>query len=117
MTSASNSTFSDVQIFFILGQSSRRNGLDERLSVCLGWLWVEKIFVQLGEHADIDRINHHIRGLMAPHSHVAGETLMLHPMRRWHLYGEFSNGTSIGGRIRIVRLLRVSASLFYSWPV
>ncbi len=99
----SNSTFSDVQIFLSWDKAVEEMAwMKNYQSAWNGYGW--KIFVQLGEHADIDRINHHIKGLMAPHSHIAGETLMLHPMRRWHLYGEFANGASIGGRIRIVRL-------------
>jgi putative ABC transport system permease protein len=31
-------------------------------------------------------------------------TLFLHPMNRWHLYSEFKDGVSVGGRIQYVRL-------------
>ncbi|BAV08348.1 ABC-type antimicrobial peptide transport system, permease component [Filimonas lacunae] len=30
--------------------------------------------------------------------------ILLHPMNRWHLYGEFKNGVNIGGRIQFVWL-------------
>jgi ABC-type antimicrobial peptide transport system permease subunit len=62
------------------------------------------IYVQLGEHADINRINRNIKGLMAAHTSNKAETIFLQPMRQWHLYDEFSNGVATGGRIRIVRL-------------
>ncbi len=41
------------------------------------------------------------------HHHLPGgvkEALFLHPMARWHLYGEFKNGESVGGRIQFVWL-------------
>jgi putative ABC transport system permease protein len=34
-------------------------------------------------------------------------TLFLHPMDRWHLYGEFKDGVNTGGDIRFVRLYAI----------
>ncbi len=44
------------------------------------------------------------------HQHIPDgvrETLFLHPMARWHLYGEFKNGESTGGRIQFVWLFGI----------
>jgi len=62
------------------------------------------IYMQLGDHANMARINGNIRNIIADHTHNKGETIFLQPMSEWHLYGEFANGTAVGGRIRIVRL-------------
>lgn len=61
-------------------------------------------FVQLNEHVDIDRVNAQIRDLAKPHVTSGNEELQLHPMRQWHLYGEFRNGKVVGGRIQFVWL-------------
>ena len=63
-----------------------------------------QLYVQLGRHADLARINKNIKDLIATHTKNKGETLFLEPMRNWHLYSEYNNGIATGGRIRIVRL-------------
>ena len=98
-----NSTFSDVQLFLSWDKAVEEMAWMKDYPsdwTAAGW----KIFVQLSDHADIDHINHSIKNIFATHGRATGETLLLHPMSRWHLYSEFSNGVSTGGRIRIVRL-------------
>lgn len=62
------------------------------------------VFVQLSDHVDIDQVNARIRDLAKPHVTSGEEELQLHPMRQWHLYGEFRNGKVVGGRIQFVWL-------------
>lgn len=98
-----SSTFHDVNIFLAWDKA-----VDE-----MPWMkdytsdWGAagfNIYLQLKEHADIDRVNRNIAGIMAEHTHNKGESIFLQPLRQWHLYGEFSDGVAAGGRIRIVRL-------------
>ncbi len=98
-----NSTFHNAKIFLSLDKA-----IDE-----MAWLkdygddWTAhgwKLYVQLNDHADLAAVNRDITSLMANHTKVKGETLFLHPMRSWHLYGAFVNGMAIGGRIGVVRL-------------
>ena len=98
-----NSTFHDAGIFLAWDKA-----VDE-----MSWMkdfqtiWDArgfKIYVQLNEHADIDRVNRHIAALMTTHTNVKGESIFLHPMPRWHLYNTFTNGFATGGRIAVVRL-------------
>ena len=98
-----NSTFHNVRIFLSLDKA-----IDE-----MAWLkdyssdWTShgwKLYVQLNDHADLATVNRNIASLMTTHTKVSGETIFLHPMRSWHLYGVFVNGMAAGGRIGVVRL-------------
>jgi len=98
-----NSTFHNVRIFLSLDKA-----IDE-----MAWLkdyssdWTShgwKLYVQLNDHADLATVNRNIASLMTTHTKVSGETIFLHPMRSWHLYGVFVNGMAAGGRICVVRL-------------
>jgi putative ABC transport system permease protein len=63
-----------------------------------------KLFVQLQDHANFDRVNARIKSVPTPHVTISKEELMLNPMEKWHLYGEFQNGKQLGGRIKLVWL-------------
>jgi ABC-type antimicrobial peptide transport system permease subunit len=98
-----NSTFHNTRIFLSLDKA-----IDE-----MAWLkdygsdWTAhgwKLYVQLNDHTDLATVNRNIASLMAGHTKATGETIFLHPMASWHLYGVFSNGRAIGGRIGVVRL-------------
>jgi putative ABC transport system permease protein len=98
-----NSTFHNARIFLSLDKA-----IDE-----MAWLkdygsdWTAhgwKCYVQLNDHADLATVNHNIDSIMAGHTNATGETIFLHPMRSWHLYGTFVNGQATGGRIGVVRL-------------
>lgn len=65
-----------------------------------GW----RMFVQLNEHVDIDNVNARINSLVKQHIPGTSETVSLFPMDRWHLYSEFRDGKSVGGRITLVWL-------------
>ncbi|MDR3711389.1 MAG: ABC transporter permease [Puia sp.] len=69
-----------------------------------------QVFVQMADHADMDQVSAKIRNIKADNDKMvkAGDpfkpTIFLFPMSRWHLYSEFKNGVSTGGRVQYVRL-------------
>ncbi|MBN9382394.1 MAG: ABC transporter permease [Chitinophagaceae bacterium] len=78
------------------------------------WGWdAMEIFVQLTDNADIRQVSARIRDIKMEKVKdkkglaVYKPVLFLHPMSRWHLYGEFKDGVNAGGRIRFVWLFGV----------
>src|ERR1700722_14741081 len=75
-----------------------------------------QVFVQLAG-GDMERISAKIRTIKSDNdktikaSDPFKATLFLHPMSRWHLYSEFKDGVSVGGRIQYVRLFGLIGSL------
>jgi len=69
-------------------------------------------FVQLADHADLAKVSAKIKTVKADNDPWRDSTghnlntteLFLHPMSKWHLYAEFKDGVSNGGRIGYVRL-------------
>lgn len=66
-----------------------------------------QLYVQLNDHADLERVEAKIRSVPTPHITFSKEELQLHPMRQWHLYSEFKDGKVAGGRIRMVWLIGI----------
>jgi len=62
------------------------------------------LFVEIKDHIDMDTIGNRIKDLVGSYVQQSRESLLLHPMSKWHLYSEFRNGKITGGRIRVVRL-------------
>jgi putative ABC transport system permease protein len=69
-------------------------------------------FVQVADQADMATISEKIRQVKS--NMVTGTTeakskpmLFLHPMNKWHLYGEFTNGVNTGGNIEYVWLFAI----------
>jgi ABC-type antimicrobial peptide transport system permease subunit len=76
-------------------------------------LWQDnnwQVFVQLRDNADMGKMSAKIRTIKSDNDNTVKAsdpfkaTLFLHPMSRWHLYSEFKDGVSVGGRIQYVRL-------------
>ncbi|HEY9257149.1 ABC transporter permease [Chitinophaga sp.] len=68
------------------------------------------VFVQLADHADIDKVSQKIKNIKTLHAKPEPGfkvDLFLHPMRKWHLYSAFENGVNTGGQIRYVRLFGI----------
>ena len=71
-----------------------------------------QIFVELAEHADMEKVSTKIKNIKADNDpfldsaghNINNSELFLHPMSRWHLYSEFKEGDSDSGRIQYVRL-------------
>jgi len=102
-----NSSFADYG--FIIPFAFKEN-TDSGIAK-LGWgnSWF-KTFVQLNDKKDMSAVSLAIRDLKL--RYAEGErrsrpNLFLHPLNDWHLYSYFSNGVSIGGAIRYVRLFSI----------
>lgn len=70
-----------------------------------------KLFVELNEDIDVEKASAKISGVVQQHVKTGKETLLLHPMNKWHLYNEFKNGQVSGGRIRLVWLFGAIGAL------
>ena len=74
-----------------------------------------QIFVELADHTDIEKVSAKIKNIKSdndpmldPSGHnLNNSELFLHPMKRWHLFSEFSKGDRDSGRIRYVRLFGI----------
>ncbi|NLR57701.1 FtsX-like permease family protein [Chitinophaga polysaccharea] len=69
-----------------------------------------QLFVQLNSHTSPAKVTATVKNVMVAHlDATAGskEEILLHPMDRWHLYSEFKNGSSNGGRIQFVWLFGI----------
>jgi putative ABC transport system permease protein len=69
-----------------------------------------QLFVEMKENADFEKVAAKIKDVPMQHlkESVDGkEGVLLHPMCDWHLYSEFKNGKSVGGRIQFVWLFGI----------
>jgi putative ABC transport system permease protein len=70
-----------------------------------------RIFVLLHDNADLARLSVTIRDAkinnIHPEERVQDPRLFLHAMSKWHLYSDFKNGVTTGGRIGYVRLFAI----------
>ena len=63
-----------------------------------------ELFAQLQDHANLDKLSTELRPVMNGHGLTDHPEVLLHPMSRWHLYGEFHNGKNTGGAIEFVKM-------------
>ncbi len=69
-----------------------------------------QLFVQLNDQADFGKVSEKIKGVPMQHLRASTdgrESIQVHPMSRWHLYSDFKNGVSVGGRIQFVWLFGI----------
>ena len=69
-----------------------------------------QVFVQVNDHADIEKISAKIKNISMAHKNAVTEgveSLLLHPMDKWRLYSEFENSKIAGGRIKFVWLFGI----------
>ena len=69
-----------------------------------------QLFVQMTENADVEKVSAKIKGIPMQHLKAATdgrESISLQPMCDWHLYSDFKNGKSVGGRIQFVWLFGI----------
>ena len=104
-----NSSFKDV---FFLAPWQLLTTIDDYAKMATQE-WDEnsfQLFVQLQEGADVKKLSAKIKDtrmkLEDPPAYKP--EFFLHPMSRWHLYGEFKNGVNTGGLIRLVKLFGVA---------
>ncbi len=65
--------------------------------------------VQLQKGSDLDQVNKSIEGLYARKNKEVDNGLLLHPLAKWHLYNEFENGKSVGGKIDQLKIFLLLA--------
>jgi putative ABC transport system permease protein len=70
-----------------------------------------QIFVQIADNANLLAVSKKIKDAklrkVAPEDRRYKPELFLHPMNKWHLYGEFKNGVNTGGSIQYVWLFGI----------
>ena len=68
-------------------------------------------FAQLADNADLEKTSAKIRDVklnaLAEDERRYKPAIFLHPMSKWHLYGDFKNGINTGGRIQYVWLFGI----------
>jgi len=73
-----------------------------------------QMFVQLQDNADYAKLAPKIKNIVyngGPKMRVAKPVVLLHPMKYWHLYSEFSKGKESGGFIDYVRMFSIIGAL------
>lgn len=72
---------------------------------------VVQVFVQLAPNSDAGIVSQKIKTTIydreSDQYKVFQRSLFLHPMSKWHLYEEFTNGVNTGGRIQFVWLFGI----------
>jgi len=66
-----------------------------------------QLFAQLSDNADMEAVSAKIRDIEKPHNENGNPVIFIHPMSRWHLYGDFKDGKNVGGRIQFVWLFGI----------
>ncbi|GAB3494646.1 ABC transporter permease [Spirosoma knui] len=101
-----NTTFSDTKLF--LSWNKVVNDLSWVKEAETQWdLQHWQLFVELNDRIDLNKLNDRIKNLENTYRPKSKSEILLHPMARWHLYSEFQNGQSVGGRIQLVWLFGI----------
>ena len=99
-----NSDFSQTQYICPFSLRVQRDSLNTRVGWGNSWF---RIYVQLNDNISMAQASAAIKYVKRdndPGDRRFNPELFLHPMNRWHLYSEFRDGVSAGGRISYVRL-------------
>jgi putative ABC transport system permease protein len=68
-------------------------------------------FALLNDNADMEKVSAKIKNVkldvVGPEEKKFKAAMFLHPMKNWHLYGEFKSGVNVGGRIQYVWLFGI----------
>jgi putative ABC transport system permease protein len=68
-------------------------------------------YAQLADHADLEKVSAKIKDVklrkVRAEDAAFKPEVFLHPMSKWHLYGDWQNGKNIGGRIQFVWLFGI----------
>ena len=68
-----------------------------------------RLFVQLNDGVDVDRVSAQIAYIPRRHLTNDKDSVFIQPMDRYHLYANFQNGKPAGGQIRFVRMFSIIA--------
>jgi hypothetical protein len=67
-----------------------------------------QLYVELNDQASFDQITTRIKHVTRPFIKGGGyEEILLHPMKKWLLYDEFTNGVNTGGRIDVLQMFAI----------
>ncbi len=66
-----------------------------------------QMLAQLQDHADLEKVSAKIKTMLNGHGRTDHPEVMLHPMSKWHLYGEFKDGKNTGGDIEFVKMFGI----------
>lgn len=69
-----------------------------------------QLYVQLNPNVSFDKVSAQIKNITSPYNKTINETIQVFPMSRWHLYSNFQNGQSVGGRIQFIWLFGIIGS-------
>ncbi|HWB27746.1 MAG TPA: ABC transporter permease [Chitinophagaceae bacterium] len=61
-----------------------------------------QIYAQLADNVDVNKVDARVKKALEGHNRKDKPEVLLHPMAKWHLYGEFKNGKNTGGNIEFV---------------
>lgn len=104
-----NSAFGNLALIAPWKLNFQNQNIEERAGWGNSWF---NTLVQLADNVEMDRASALIADVKYNHidpkfAEISQPQLFLHPMERWHLYSQFENGISVGGRIEYVRLFGV----------
>ena len=102
-----NSSFADFGFIIPFAYKEHTDSSIARLSWGNSWF---KTYVQLNDNEDMAVVSLAIKDVKLrndPGESQSRPALFLHPLNDWHLYSDFSNGVSVGGAIRYVRLFSI----------
>jgi putative ABC transport system permease protein len=70
-----------------------------------------QVFVQIAPNTSFEQVSAKIKDVKLKHSSkedaAFNPQMLLHPMKKWHLYSEFKNGLNSGGQIQFVWLFGI----------
>ncbi len=69
-----------------------------------------QLYVQLNPNVNFDKVSAQVKNITTPYNKNINETIQIFPMARWHLYSNFQNGKSVGGRIQFIWLFGIIGS-------
>jgi len=108
-----NSSFADLTFISPWQLFVNTEHWDTRFNNPWGASWFQT-FAQIADNADMDKVSAKIRdiklnALKKGHNDDARfkPAMFLHPLNKWHLFSEFKNGVSVGGRIQYVWLFGI----------
>ena len=103
-----NSNFARCQFYFYLGIKKNQGSWMAHMD------WGNnafQIFVQIADNANMNAVSRKIKDaklrMVDPNDRRYHPQLFLHPMSKWHLYGEFKQGVNTGGAIQYVWLFGI----------
>ncbi|MDB5134676.1 MAG: ABC-type antimicrobial peptide transport system, permease component [Mucilaginibacter sp.] len=108
-----NSSFGDLTFISPWQLLVKDQHYDTRFNNPWGASWFQTL-VQIADNADMGKVTNKIKNikmndLVRTHNSDARfkPVIFLHPMNKWHLYGDFKNGVNTGGSIQYVWLFGI----------